>query len=345
MVSRFTPSLHPERMFSMPRVLIGPAPLANVQGSFLDVLRLGGFEIVYHGSPSQLTEEQILHHLKGIDASLAGSEPYTERVLSANPQLRVIARVGVGYDAVDLEAATRHNVVVTFAPNTNHGSVAEHTFALMLALAKNLITQHAGTAAGRWPRGSTLPLRTQTLGLVGLGRIGKAMTTRAQAFGMTVIGHDPYADQQWAAEAGVELVTLEALLERSDFVSLHLPAIPTTRHLINAAMLARMKPTAFLINTARGSVVDEKALFDALVNRRIAGAGLDVFEQEPPAADNPLLQLDNVVLTPHAAGTDYRARDDMAHSAAEAIVALYRGEWPAEKVVNPEVRATFRWSR
>ncbi|MFQ3591794.1 MAG: phosphoglycerate dehydrogenase [Gemmataceae bacterium] len=329
----------------MPRVLIGPVPLAKVQASFLDVLQNGGFEIVYHNSPSQLTEEQILHHLKGIDASLAGSEPYTERVLAANPQLRVIARVGVGYDAVDLKAATRHNVVVTYAPNTNHGSVAEHTFALMLALAKNLILQHAGTAAGRWPRGSTLPLRTQTLGLVGLGRIGKAVTTRAQAFGMTVIGHDPYADTQWAAQAGVELLPLETLLERADYVSLHLPAIASTRHLINAQTLARMKPTAFLINTARGSIVDEKALYDALIHRRIAGAGLDVFEEEPPAPDNPLLKLDNVVLTPHAAGTDYRARDDMAHSAAEAIVALYRGEWPADKVVNPEVKATFRWQQ
>jgi phosphoglycerate dehydrogenase-like enzyme len=332
-------------MHSMPRVLIGPAPLAKVQASFLDVLRQGGFEIVYHGSPSQLTEEQTLHHLQGIDASLAGSEPYTERVLAANPQLRVIARVGVGYDAVDLDAATRHNVAVTFAPNTNHGSVAEHTFALMLGLAKSLISQHLGTAVGRWPRGSTLPLRTQTLGLVGLGRIGKAMTTRAHAFGMTVIGHDPFADKQWAAEAGVELLSLEALLERADYVSLHLPAIPATRHLINAQTLARMKPTAFLINTARGPVVDEKALYDALVNRRIAGAGLDVFEDEPPALDNPLLKLDNVVLTPHAAGTDYRARDDMAHSAAEAIVAFYRGEWPAEKVVNPAVKATYRWVR
>ncbi|MGL4553605.1 MAG: phosphoglycerate dehydrogenase [Gemmataceae bacterium] len=329
----------------MPRVLIAPATLATVQSSFLGVLRDAGFEIVYHGVPAQLNEEQTIHHLKGIDASVAGSEPYTERVLAACPQLRVIARVGVGYDAVDLEAATRHNVAVTFAPNTNQGSVAEHAFTLMLALARDLIPQHLGTAAGRWPRRSTIPLRGQTLGLVGLGRIGRAMTVRAQAFGMTVIGHDPFADQAWAKEAGVELLTLDGLLAKADYVSLHLPAIPATKHTINARTLALMKPTAFLLNTARGAVVDEPALVEALRAKRIAGAGLDVFEEEPPSPDNPLLKMDNVVVTPHAAGTDYRSRDDMAHSAAEAIVSLFRGEWPAEKVVNPAVKATYRWAR
>src|SRR5262249_51162746 len=153
-------------------------------------------------------EEQLLAALKGIDASLAGSEPYTARVLAAHPQLRVIARVGVGYDAVDLDAATKHNVAVTIAPGTNQGSVSEHTFALMLALAKFLIPQHVATVTGGWPRPSTIPLRGMTLGLVGLGRIGKAMTTRAQAFEMKVIAHDPLADKAWAAQAGVELVPL-----------------------------------------------------------------------------------------------------------------------------------------
>jgi phosphoglycerate dehydrogenase-like enzyme len=327
----------------MPRVLIAPATLAGVNASFLDVLKRGGFELVYHGVGAQLTEDQALHWLKGIDASLAGSEPYTERVLAANPQLKVIARVGVGYDAVDLAAATRHGVAVTFAPGTNQGSVSEHAFALMLALSRRLISQHAGTAAGRWPRGSTVPLRGQTLALAGLGRIGKAMATRALAFEMNVIAHDPFADAEWAARAGVELVSFDDLFTRGDYISLHLPSTPQTRHLIGRRVLGMMKPTAYLINTARGSVVDEAALTEALREKRIAGAGLDVFEEEPPSPDNPLLRLDNVVLTPHAAGTDYKSRDDMAHSAAEAIVALSRGEWPAEKVVNPEVRPTFSW--
>ena len=326
----------------MTRVLISPTTLAGVQASFVDVLRAEGFELVYHGRPGQLNEDQILETLKGIDASVAGSEPYTERVYAANPQLKVVARVGVGYDAVDTAAATRHGVAVTIAPNTNQGSVAEHTFGLMLALTKNLISQHIGTRDGRWPRGTNLPLRGRTLGIAGLGRIGKAMATRAQAFEMKVLAHDPFPDADWAKAHAVPLVSMEQLLRESDFLTLHMPALPETTNLINARTLAMMKPTAYLINTSRGAVIHEADLYEALKAKRIAGAGLDVFAQEPPG-ENPLLTLDNVVLTPHAAGVDLQSRDDMARSAADAIISLSRGEWPSEKVVNPQVREAFRW--
>jgi phosphoglycerate dehydrogenase-like enzyme len=326
----------------MSKVLIAPATLAGLQAEFVNVLRDAGLELVYHGRPAQLNEEQLLEALAGVEASLAGSEPYTPRVLAAHPQLKVIARVGVGYDGVDTDAATRAGIAVCIAPGTNQGSVAEHTFALMLALVKNLVPQHLGVKSGGWPRGANLPLRTRTLGLAGLGRIGKAVATRAIAFEMNVIAHDPFADQAWAQAHGVRLVSFEELLRESDFVSLHMPAMRETRHVICAASLALMKPTAFLINTSRGAVVCEGDLYEALKARRIAGAGLDVFDEEPPGK-LPLFELDNVVLTPHAAGVDLRSRDDMAKSAAEAIVSLYKGEWPAEKVVNPAVRETFRW--
>lgn len=327
----------------MPKVLIAPTSLAGLQADFVTVLKDGGFDLVYHGLPAQLTEDELHHHLAGIDASLAGSEPYTPRIFAAHPQLKVVARVGVGYDAVDTAAATAAGVAVAIAPGTNQGSVSEHTFTLMLALVKHLISQHNGVKAGAWPRGTNIPLRGQTLGLAGLGRIGKAMVTRAQAFEMTVIAHDPYPDAAWAAKHNVPLVSFEELLKRSDFVSLHMPAMPETAHLICAKTLALMKPTAYLINTSRGAVVNEADLYAALKAKRIAGAGLDVFEQEPPGL-TPLCELDNVVLTPHAAGVDYRSRDDMARCAAEAIVSLSKGEWPAEKVVNPAVKATFRWA-
>jgi phosphoglycerate dehydrogenase-like enzyme len=326
----------------MSKVLISPTTLAGVKAEFIDVLKKGGFELVYHGRPNQLLEDEILTELKGIKASVAGSEPYNERVLAANPQLKVIARVGVGYDAVDVAAATRAGVVVTIAPGTNQGSVAEHTFALMLALVKQIVPQCVGVRAGGWPRAANLPLRTRTLGIAGLGRIGKAVATRALAFEMRVIAHDPMPDTAWAAAHGIPLVSLDRLLEESDFLTLHMPALPETAHMINAKSLARMKPTAFLLNTSRGAVVNEADLYAALKAKRLAGAGLDVFEQEPPGRI-PLAELDNVVLTPHNAGTDIRSRDDMAKSAAEAIVSLSRGEWPAEKVVNPQVRERFRW--
>src|SRR5262245_56417369 len=155
----------------MARVLIAPAPLAGIDGRFLHVLKAAGFEIVFPKRRAQLTEPELLEQLAGIDASLAGSEPYTGRILDALPQLKVIARAGVGYDAVDVEAATQHGVAVTITPNTNHDAVAEHTFMLMLALAKNLISQHQGTVGGHWPRQANLPLRGRTLGIAGLGRI------------------------------------------------------------------------------------------------------------------------------------------------------------------------------
>jgi phosphoglycerate dehydrogenase-like enzyme len=326
----------------MDKVLMAPMTLAGLEGAFVEALREAGFELVYPNTGTQLTEEELLAFLPGIKASLAGSEPYTARVLAANPQLRVIARVGVGFDAVDVAAATKHGCAVTITPGTNEGSVAEHTFTLILGLAKSIVSQHLGVKTGGWPRGANLPLRGRTLGIAGLGRIGKAVALRGAAFGMHLLAYDPIPDTAFAAHHHIALVPFERLLAESDYLTLHLPVSAESRYLINRQTLALMKPTTFLINTARGAVVNEADLLDALRNKRLAGAGLDVFEQEPPGK-NPLFELDNVLLTPHAAGTDVQSRDDMALSAAQAIVSLSRDEWPAEKVVNPEVQASFRW--
>jgi phosphoglycerate dehydrogenase-like enzyme len=326
----------------MERVLIAPMTLADVGGAFVEVLRGAGFELVYPGAGHQLTEDELFAALDGVTAAVAGSEPYTPRVLAAHPGLKVVARVGVGYDAVDLPAATANGTAVTIAPNTNQEAVAEHTFALMLALVKDVVNQDRGTREGRWPRRIHLPLRGHTLGLVGLGRIGKAVATRALAFNMRVVAYDPFPDGAFASAHGIPLLPLEQLLRESDFVSLHLPATKETRHLINRRTLALMRPTAFLVNTARGALINEADLTASLKAKRLAGAGLDVFEEEPPGRLE-LFGLDNVVVTPHAAGGDFRSRDDMALSAAEAIAALKRGEWPGEKVVNPAVRERFRW--
>jgi phosphoglycerate dehydrogenase-like enzyme len=326
----------------MPKVLIAPSALASIESPFIGVLRQAGFELVYPNIGRQMVEDELLAVLPGCVASIAGSEPYTARVLAAHPGLRVIARVGVGYDAIDLAAATARGVVVCIAPNTNQDAVAEHAFCLMLALVKNLVPQHLGVKNGDWPRGTNLPLRGRTLGIAGLGRIGKAMALRGEAFKMPLLAYETYPDTAFCIAHKIKLVSWEQLLAESDFLSLHLPLMPESRHLINRQTLARMKPTAFLINTARGGLVRETDLIEALRNGTIAGAGLDVFEEEPPGK-SPLFQLDNVVMTPHAAGGDMQSRDDMARSAAEAIVSLSRGEWPAEKIVNPDAKARFRW--
>ena len=327
----------------MDKVLIAPMTLAKIDGPWVKALRDAGFELVYPAKAQQLTEDELIPMLKGISASVAGSEPYTPKVLAASPQLRVVARVGVGYDAVDLPAATAHGVAVTFAPGTNQDAVAEHAFALMLGLVKKIVPHHLGVKSGLWPRGTNLPLRGRTLGIVGLGRIGKSLALRGEVFGMKLIAYEPHPDEAFAASASYRTsAPLEFVFAEADFVSLHLPITPATKHLINKKTLALMKPTAFLINMARGGLVCEADLLEALRAKAIAGAGLDVFEHEPPGK-LPLFDLDNVLLTPHTAGVDLQSRDDMALSAAEAIVSLSRGEWPAEKVVNPEVKAKFKW--
>lgn len=329
----------------MPRVLIGAREAIQVEDRFRDLLVGAGLEPVYPdtGRPAQLSEDELLVALSGIEAAVAGSEPYTARVLAAHPQLRVVARVGVGYDTVDVAAATARGVAVTITPGTNHGSVAEHAFALLLGFTRHLHTRHAAVAAGGWPRVMSLPLRGRTLGLAGLGRIGKAVATRAAAFEMRVVAFDPLPDYDFCRTCGITLVPFEQLLAESDFLSLHLPLTPETRHLIRRETLSKMKPGGVLLNTSRGGLVCEADLMEALRAGHLAGAALDVFETEPLPADHPLRALPNVVLTPHAAGLDIRSLGDMVHSAAEAVVSLRRGEWPAEKVVNPEVRGAFRW--
>lgn len=329
----------------MPRVLITPTTLKGIEGNYLTLLREAEMEIVTPPEPwdHQLREEEILEQLKGVDATIAGMEPYNARVLAAHPQLKVIARVGVGYDAVDLAAATKQGVAVTITAGANHDTVAEHAFSLLFALAKQVVVDDRTVRQGKWIRHVTIPIRGQTLGIVGLGRIGKAMALRALAFGMKVIAYELQPDTNWLAQHDVKLVDLTTLLRQSDVVSLHAPATPETKHMINEKTLAMMKPNAFLINTARGGLVDEPALVAALKSNRIAGAGLDVFAQEPPPQDHPFFALDNVVMTPHTGGTDLQSRLDMAEFAARSIVELSQGKWPGHLIVNREVKDRFRW--
>jgi D-3-phosphoglycerate dehydrogenase len=325
----------------MPRVLIGPAPFKEIESVYSPTLRDAGLELVFPARHAQMTEAELLDQLPGCVASLAGSEPYTRKVIAAAAEkgLKVIARGGVGYDGVDLAAATDHGVVVTYAPGTNHEAVAEHTFLLMLALTRNFLAQHNGLREGVWRRNVVQPVRGRTLGVVGLGRIGKAVTRRAKAFDMNVVAAEIAPDHAFIAEHGVTLLPVDEVFRQADVLTLHVPQTTLTKHLVCSRTLDLMKPSAYLVNTSRGGVVNETDLHAALKAKRIAGAGLDVFDEEPPGA-NPLFALDNVVATAHTAGVDMKSRDDMALYAARAIVQLLAGGWPAEWVVNPQVRRT-----
>lgn len=329
----------------MPKVLIVPREVAKFADKFRAPLDAAGLEVVtLPPAEANLPDEnELIEALAGVEATVAGSEPYSPRVFAAHPQLRVVARVGVGYDAVDLAAATRCGAAVCIAPGTNQGSVAEHAFALMLGFTRHIPARHAALASGGWNRLMSVPLRGQTLGLAGLGRIGKAVATRAAAFEMKVIAYDPIPDRAFCESHGIALVSFDRLLAESDFLSLHLPLTAATRHVINRDTIARMKPGAVLVNTSRGGLVCEASLVAALRAGAIGGAALDVFEDEPTPSNNPLRTLPNVILTPHAAGVDVRSLEDMARSAAAAVAALRSGVWPEEKVVNPDVRSAFRW--
>lgn len=327
----------------MARVLITTEALRELPGPHLDLLRAAGNTVSYPAKVVLLSEQDTLTEMRGFDAVIAGSEPYTDRVLGElAPRLRVISRNGVGYDQIDVSAATRLGIAVTITPAGNHGAVAEHAFALMLAVARRIVTGAVDTKAGHWRRRHAfIPLRGSTLGIVGLGRIGCSVATRAKAFGMRVLACDQFPNEAFARECGIELVDLETLLAQADFVTLHAPSTPETCDLINRRTLALMKPGSVLINTARGGLINEVDLYDALQSGHLAGAGLDVLKIEPPPADHPLLSLDNVIVTPHLAAFDTRAREDMATGAAQNIIDLLAGRWPESSVVNREVRAAF----
>jgi phosphoglycerate dehydrogenase-like enzyme len=325
------------------RVLVTVPHIYDREARYLGRLEAAGFEVVRRiGKHGRLTEDELIEALPAAFATVAASEPYTERVFRSAPELRVVARWGVGFDAIDLAAATRHGVAVCTAVGGNHEAVADYAFALMAALQRGLRANTALVRQGVWRTEFRPALWRATVGIVGLGRIGKAVARRCRGFDMRILATEPAPDAAFVREHGIRLLSLEALLAEADLVTLHCPLSPETRHLIDRDRLALMKPTAYLVNTARGPIVDEAALYEALASGRIAGAGLDVFEVEP-VVDSPLFALDNVLLSPHVAGVDLTSEAGMADRAIDAILAVRAGRSPAsEGFLNPESLAVRR---
>ena len=330
-----------------PTVLITPLTFRERQGPHLALFRDAGFQVRYPRDPQlargHLSERETIEELRGAGAVLASGEVFSDGVFSALPELRVIARAGVGYDRVDIASATRHRVAVTITPTANHAAVAEHTLALILAVAKSIVLTDRRVRAGDWTVTSSQPLRGRTLGIFGLGRIGRSVAVRARAFDMSVIATETVPDREFVAEHAIELVDFDTLLARSDVLTVHCPLTDETRGLFNRQAFVRMKAGSTLVNTARGPLVVEKDLVEALRSGHIGGAGLDVFEREPTVADNPLFELENVVATSHRAGNDTRSVEDMGIEAVRGIIDLHRGDWPSGAVVNDELRAGWKW--
>lgn len=277
------------------------------------------------------TEDALISGLVGADVLLTQYAPLTARVVESLDQCRGIVRYGVGYDTVDLEAASRRGIWVCNVPDYGTDEVSDHAITMLLTIARKIVPLAQGVQAGVWSLEHAKPvwrLRGRTLGIVGLGRIGALTASKAQAFGLHVIAHDPLVPAATFAERGVRSVELDELLREADYVSIHAPLSPETHHLIGERTLGLMKPTAFLVNTARGGLVDANALGRALRAGQIAGAAIDVTETEPISRDSPLLGLENCIVTPHAAWYSEEAASALQRLAAEEAVRLLRGESP-----------------
>jgi phosphoglycerate dehydrogenase-like enzyme len=283
------------------------------------------------------SEAALAGALQGVAATLASVEPYSAAVLAQAPDLRVISRTGVGFDAIDVDAATGRGIVVCTTPNTNQHAVADMAVLLILTCARRLPEAIDLVRGGHWtPQPAGLQLRGSTVGIVGTGLIGGQVARRLAGFEPRLLGCDVVENAELVDRFGLRYVPLDTLLAESDFVTLHAPLLPETRRLIDARALARMKPSAYLVNTARGPLVDEAALAEALRGRRIAGAALDVFETEPLPETSPLRGLEHLILTPHIAGTTEQSKAAMAAMAVENAALVLRGE-PPLSCVNPEV--------
>ena len=302
------------------------------------VLRDAGLEIRFAPKHGARTPGELDALVAGTVGAIASTDPFDRSVLEAADQLRVIARTGVGTDSIDLEAATELGVVVATTPGLNEETVADHAMALILSAVRRIVEHDASMRRGEWDRGGALTawdLRGSTVGIVGLGVIGRALARRLQGFDVTVIASDPVVAA--GSVPGVTMVELDELLGSAQIISLHVPILDSTKALIGAAELARMRPDAILINAARGGVIDEDALVEALEAGRIRMGALDVFDNEPPAGSK-LLSLPNVILTPHIAGVSVDAMRAMALLAARSVVDVLEGRAP-QSVVNPDALA------
>jgi D-3-phosphoglycerate dehydrogenase len=292
------------------------------------ILRQIDAEIIHSGN---LTDPEALEAVKDADAIIVTLQKVTGDIINSMERCKIISRAGTGLDTIDIPTATKRGIWVTYVPDYSIDEVSAHAIALLMSLARGIPKMVQATRSGVWDAAAWGPvyrLQDQTLGVLGFGRIGQATAEKGRGLGLKVIAYDPYANQEVADKLGVQIVDLETLTRESDYISLHSPLIDSTKHIVNADFLAKMKPTAYVINAARGPLIDEEALLKAVQSRQIAGAGLDVFAVEPLAADSPLLQEERILVTPHAAWYSEEAKLDMRTRATEEVVRILSGQPP-----------------
>ncbi len=293
-------------------------------------------EVVKSPLDRPLTGEELGNLIGDADAVIVGNDIVDASVIERGRALKVISRYGVGTDNIDIAAASMRGIYVTNTPGANDHSVADLAVGMMIALARGIPKVYNWTRAGEWKRFFGSEIYGKVLGVIGVGRIGREVVRRVQGFDMRTLCYDIKPDQELISKYQVEYLDLDEVLRKADFVSIHVPLLPSTRKLIGKRELGLMKATAYLINLARGGIVDEDALYDALQGGAIAGAAIDVFEKEPPV-NSPLIQLDNIIVTPHIGGYTVESVKRMSTLAAENVISVLRGE-ACKYVVNPEAQ-------
>ncbi|HUG10531.1 MAG TPA: phosphoglycerate dehydrogenase [Opitutaceae bacterium] len=320
----------------MTRILLTTTSFQDTPGAHHDLLANTGWEIIRERGP--LKEADTLALVGDIDGYICGDDMITRAVLEkARPRLKVLSKYGIGVDKIDVKSCTEFGLPLLFTPGVNHTTVAEHTFLLLLALEKNFLFHTDSTRSGGWKRRTGHELLEKTIGIVGLGRIGKEVAIRARAFGMSVVAFDVYWDEKFAAAHDVKrAASLDEIFAASDYLSLHTNLTPETRDLVRTETIAKMKKGVLILNCARGEIVHTADIVEALESGRVGGYGTDVLDHEPPAADHPLLKLPNCIVTPHVGSRTYESVVRQATAAVKNLILAMHGEKPLAQI-NPEV--------
>ena len=318
------------------KILLTTTSFQDTPGEHHDMLAQTGWELVRARGP--LNEADTLALVGDVDGYICGDDAITRKVLEkARPKLKVISKYGIGVDKIDVKSATEFGIPVLFTPGVNHTTVAEHNFLLLLALEKNFLFHTDSTRSGGWKRKTGHELLEKTIGIIGMGRIGKEVAIRARAFGMKVLGYDLHWDDKFAAQYDVQRAgSLDDLFKAADYISLHTNLTPETRDMISAKNFAKMKKGVLILNCARGEIVNTNDMVAALKSGQVGGYGTDVLDIEPPPADHPLLKLPNVVCTPHVASRTYESVVRQATTSVKNLILAMNGEKPIAQV-NPEV--------
>lgn len=303
----------------MKKILVTPRSFGKTDSSVWEKLKNAGLEVVRNPGETIMSENEMIKHLADCEGIIIGVDPLNENILKQAPKLKAIAKYGVGVDNIAMDYCQKQGIKVSRTVGANANAVADFTFALMMAVARKIVSIDQKCRQSDWSKITTIDLYGKKLGILGLGAIGRGVAARAQGFNMTVMAYDVYWDEAYASEHQIIKSTPEEIYKNADFISLHLPLLPETRNLIGAEQLALMKKTAVLVNTARGGLIDEDALLDALKSRQIYGAGIDAFSTEPP--ENPdWFTLDNIVIGSHAAASTTGATEHMGQMAVANLI-------------------------